>query len=468
MQAKLFLLALALPGVARAQDTSKPETSPEDADPAALQARIAELEAELAQVRDAESAAELKAMMLEARVQALESEGGASADEGIDTNTTFSSGNRSLQALNPEMSVVLDGGATVAMSGFDPATVPDLSGPYFRVADIHYQANFDPFSFFKANAELSPDGVELGEAYMVWTRGIPNTQITLGKFRQQFGVINRWHTPSLDQWDRPLAMNTILTPEGLNDIGLALDTTLPPLWAHSNRVLLQLTQGRNDQLFTGEEAFARPAVLLRLDNYWDLTDSTYLELGLSGMNGANHRPGMESEPVSVPAYDADGNPIALYDADGNALGPLTVTAEGPADDAWRTTWLGGADLTVSWSPLSAQRYRNLTWRTEALAAHKDTADGPIAASGFYTYVEDRVSEALSFGARYDWTQPFAADNAGLHLWQGVAYVSWWQSPWVRTRFQVQHMDGNVAGLEPVDRFTVQVVAAAGPHKHDRY
>jgi len=67
------------------------------------------------------------------------------------------------------------------------------TGAYFRVLGLHFQSNLDPFSFTKIAIEYNPFGLEFGEAYITWTKIFPGVGLTAGKFRQQFGVVNRWH-----------------------------------------------------------------------------------------------------------------------------------------------------------------------------------------------------------------------------------------------------------------------------------
>ncbi|NOZ84937.1 MAG: hypothetical protein GXP49_01485 [Deltaproteobacteria bacterium] len=353
----------------------------------------------------------------------------------LDTNTVFSSGNRALQALNPELSVVVDAGGRVKLINYDTKTFGDDSQFYFRVLGLHFQANLDPFSFFKAAIEFHTDGVELGEAYATWTNVVPGLNLTLGKFRQQFGVVQRWHAHSLDQFDFPLAITTLLGPDGLNQIGFSLEWIAPSLWADDQRLVLQVTNTSNEHLFNGQQ-FGVPAGLLHWSQYYDLSDSTYLEFGLTGMVGAN-------------------NKRNLTDDNGGRL-----------DEPWRTTTLAGSDLTVSWSPLHNERYKHLTWRSEFYWIGRETADGYLAAGGGYSYLDAGLSEALAIGVRGDLTQPYKVDNDGRWIWQAVGYLTWWESPWVRTRFQYAHKDGD--DQEPEDLFVIQVVFAAGPHKHDRY
>ncbi|HDZ59087.1 MAG TPA: hypothetical protein ENH47_03320, partial [Ignavibacteriales bacterium] len=269
----------------------------------------------------------------------------------------FKSGQRSLQAINPEISVIGDMyGQYIAN---DKSFTGDLrSGAFFRVLGLHFQSNLDPFSFIKAAIEFRPAGFEFGEAYMTWTNIFPGVGLTAGKFRQQFGVINRWHSHSLDQFDFPLALTTILGEEGLNQTGLSFDWIMPSIISDANTLTLQITDGQNEQLFSGD-MFSFPAGLLHLKNYWDLSRDTYLELGLTGMLGKNNQRG----------YDEEGNLIL---------------------ENSRLTALGGLDITVFWEPLNQARYHSFIWRTELYYANKKLMNDRIKAFGGYSYVEYKL------------------------------------------------------------------------------
>ena len=82
-------------------------------------------------------------------------------------------------------------------------------------------------------------------------------------------------------------------------------------------------------------------------------------------------------------------------------------------------------------------------------------------------------------ARLDWVEPDSKDWAnafdcshivtgkGPYRWQVGPYVTWWQSPYVRVRLEVDYGDGRHTG--PGELFIgLQIVFAAGPHKHERY
>jgi hypothetical protein len=229
----------------------------------------------------------------------------------------------------------------------------------------------------------------------------------------------------------------------LNQVGLSVDWLMPQLWAHANHLVLQVTNGQNDRLFAGE-FFSIPAVLLRLKSYYDLAESTYFELGLSGMLGWN-------------------NPRGKADESGELQ-----------SEAWRSTGLWGADWTLVWEPLRRAKYRNLLLRGELYGARKDLGDDQIQqAVGLYQSIQGKVSRRLELGARFDWTKPFVEDNEDQHLFSVQPYVTWWQSPWVRLRLHYAYSwseVGQATGIEEQrdHRLILQATFAAGPHKHERY
>ena len=346
----------------------------------------------------------------------------------------FKSGQRSLQAINPEISVLGDmyGQYIANENGFNEDF---RSGAFFRVMETSFQSNLDPFSLAKFIIELNPEGIEFAEGYMKWTKIFPNVGLTAGKFRQQFGILNRWHVHSLDQFDFPLALTTILGEEGLNQIGISFDWIMPSIFSDANNLIVQITNGQNEHLFSGE-MFSFPAGLLHLKNYWDLSKDTYMELGLTGMLGTNNQRG----------YDEEGNLIL---------------------EKTRLTALGGLDLTVLWEPLNQARYRSFIWRTELYYANKELISDRITAFGGYSYVEYKFHLQWQVGTRFDYTQPFQTNNSSKYLWQIVPYITWWQSNWVRLRLQYNLLNGTELPSAQ-NTLRLQIVFAAGPHKHDRY
>ncbi len=420
----IFLILFTWPMLTWAQTNGKVQTAKIDS----LLQKVQTLQKRLQALEEKQAQSELEKL----RAQALQA--AATSNPENEKPKVFKSGQRSLQAINPEISVTGDV-YTQGVLNNDGYVGAQRTGCYFRVIGLHFQSNLDPFSLTKIAVGIHPDGIELGEAYATWTNFLPNLSLTIGKFRQQFGVINRWHAHSLDQFDFPLALTTILGSGGLNQTGFSLDWLLPKLWANANLLTLQFTNGQNGHLFAGE-LFSFPTVLAHLKNYYDLNENTYLELGLSGMIGHNNRRGWLAD--------------SLF------------------SEHSRLTKLGGLDLTLTWEPVNRAHYHSFTWRSELFYADKELPFGKhIKALGAYSYVQYRFNERWYAGLRADYTQPFAENNSGKYLYQLVPYVTWWQSHWVRFRLQYNYLDGNAAG-QSNSILRLQLTWAAGPHKHERY
>lgn len=343
---------------------------------------------------------------------------------------TFREGSRSLQALNPEISVTGDM-LTRYLSDPPHSTEDARTGFRFRVLGLHIQSNLDPFSMAKVALEFSPEEIGVGEAYMTWINPFSRVNLTAGKFRQQFGIINRWHEHALDQVAFPLPIELYLGEEGLVQTGVSLSWLLPRLTASANELTLQITNSSNEHLFGGRE-YSPPATLFHFKNYYDLSRDTYLEWGISGIAGTNDN-----------------------------LGFTFARAH-------RWTYLGGLDLTISWSPVKRALYKGITWRSEIFYLNKQIETGSrIKALGGYSYMDYRLSRRFILGIRGDIAQPPVTENSDQFLWQVVPYLTFWQSEFVFLRFQFNHLEGYRIA-EKDNRFTLQIDWAVGPHKHERY
>lgn len=397
---------------------------------------------------------------IEALRQAARARAAEKPPEDRIQDTVFKSGGLGLQSLNPEISVAGDMFYRFVQS--QDEAYADLwqdndverSGFFFRVLDIHMESYLDPYTRFKAAVGVNEHGAHLGEGYITRYGVLPGVNLTAGKFRQQFGVVNRWHKHALDQVDFPMPLQEIFGPGGLNQTGVSIDWTMPPLFGSSQELTLQLTNSENPRVFGGE-FMSWPAGLVHYKNFRDLTKDLYLELGGTGLFGANDR-------------------WAWRDR----LGQLHD------DRSTRATIVLGADATLLWEPTDKMRYRNILWRSEFYYLNKhwptygnmDLGQDTIEAFGAYSYVQSRITRTLDIGFRADFYRPDTKHYYVPHLafteknpyrWLVAPYITWHQSPWVRLRLEYNHVDG--MHMDPAeDRIFLQCVFAAGPHKHERY
>ena len=316
-----------------------------------------------------------------------------------------------LNRLNPEIS----------LTGNVLAIASDLGREDLEVQEfeLDLQAALDPYSRTRLTVAMHGEEVEIEEGYIEYSSLPGGLELTFGKFRQQFGVLNRQHLHALPQTEYPAVLTTVFGEEGLGQAGISLRWLLPRPWASANELTLQLTDGSSDAF--GGEDFEHLAALVHLKNFWETGDATWFEWGLSGAAGE--------------------------------------TPEGGDSRVW------GTDLTHHWQPPSRAKYRELTWRTEVLLSQRDDPGGHRRdAWGGYSYLEGLVARNLYLGVRYDdVAEPLEPD---LRRRGFAPYVSWWQSEYVRLRGEFQRREDDAGDDE--NRFVLQLTWAAGPHKHETY
>ncbi len=415
-----------------------------DAEIAALKKQIDELSAVTTKQKAQDELTSLRQL---AEAKAREKPAAEEKPEEI----VFKSGSLGLQALNPEISVTGD----FLFSSRQDTTSTESSDFDFRTLGIHVESWLDPYTRFKAAIPVTENETSLGEGYITLYDIADDLNLTLGKFRQQFGVVNRWHKHGLDQVDFPLALRQIFGNGGLNQSGLSLDWMMPPIGDTSQQLTFQVTDGSNSRLF-GENARNRPSLLAHYKNYRDLSKDTYLEWGLTGLLGWNDE------------WDIQG---------------------GTKQNSSQMTTVLGADLSVLWEPTEKMRYRNIEWRSEAywlnkkLLAPDGSGSDNINAWGLYSYLQNKVSRTIDIGIRGDFYVPDTKSYANLsslpslsplavtgdnpYLWQISPYITWWQSPFVKFRLEYDYSNGKRID-NPEHIVWLQLIFSAGPHKHERY
>ena len=336
-------------------------------------------------------------------------------------DSSSTGGQRTLQALNPEISVT--GDATVRYSNDN--TNPNFNRLNLDGFELAIQHPLDPFSqarFFLIREE--EDGraeFDIEEGYISWESLPGNLGLKVGRFHTNFGKLNRFHKHALPWADRDLPTLTLFGEEGLRGNGISLSWLLPKLpIGDTHEVSFEVINNSNDLAFSGR-GFGDPLYTGRFSNYYDVNDNAYLEWGLS-----------------------------------------VATSHWDIDQQNRSTVLG-LDLSYRWEPLQRALYRSLELRSEFFYNARDRWPGGDV-FGMYASGEYQLSRRWYGGLRYQFSQ--LLENQDDHQWALAPYVTFWQSEWVRLRAQYDFVNKNFDKDE--NRFFLQFTWSLGPHKHEAY
>lgn len=330
---------------------------------------------------------------------------------GADTTPPRVAGRgRNLSLLNPEISVTGDLHAAVQTEGAQRDNFE------LHEVEFSFQAALDPYSHTKIFAGVHEDGIEIEEGYFYYT-GLPGRlRLDLGVFRQQLGELNRWHLHAVPETEYPLVLSTFTGDEGLAGAGASLYRAFAGLGTHE--VYAQVTAGANEVLFEGGN---RPAYLVHLKNFWQLSRSTYMQIGATGIYGTN------------------------------------------PDTALKTT-MAGLDFRFTWRPPARALYRDWTVRGEVYGLKKERGGAGDTRLGAYVGTTYRLGQRWIAGARYDYVE--APEGPAEITRQIVPSLTWWQSEWVFLRAEFTRRF-TPAGADR-NRLLLQAVWAIGPHKHETY
>jgi len=267
------------------------------------------------------------------------------AAEEVDTSTKYVSGTRMQAMLNPELSVTGDiffvGGEhekEEMLADHFELDIQSYLDPYTRMHVVigyhgpHHETSFGREDRDHEEEEHGHEGFGLGEGYITWFQLPGHTSLTVGRKRQQFGVLNRWHRHALDQANFPWVIQESFGPLGLAGTGVSVDWLMPRLWADTNELTVEIMNGNNDVAFAGSD-WKKPTFLAYLKSYWDISGDSYLEADLTGLHG-----------VTDHAGDLDHDFLAL-------------------------------DLAYDWYPAGRELYRGFTARGMLLRSWLDLEDG---------------------------------------------------------------------------------------------
>jgi len=201
----VLLIAASIPARSAAQQPTQRQLDSLAAEVRALRVRLDSLRAAVRAPRRATDTARAPVDEDLAGLRAA-----AAAAVGRDTTQTadtmsarrFSGRERNQAQLNPEI------GATGDVRAY--ATTRGVQQENFdaREFEVGFQSALDPYSHTKIFLSFESGGISVEEGYAYWI-GLPgHLRVDLGKYRQQFGELNRWHLHAVPELEYPLAIKT--------------------------------------------------------------------------------------------------------------------------------------------------------------------------------------------------------------------------------------------------------------------
>lgn len=346
-----------------------------------------------------------------------------------------------LNVFNPEITAT---GDVLALVRSDAADTDNFVAREFELA---LQANLDPYSRAKifvahhrhggqiepfvhaeegGGTEAEDDHgeeptTEIEEGYIEWVNLPGGFGLTVGKFRQRFGRLNRWHPHSLPAQQLPLPYIAFLGEEGLAQTGASVHWLLPIHGAGTYEVWTEVTRSEAETVF-GESSGV--SVLGHLNAFWQLSSATYFELGLSTLAGQHE------------------------------------TEEAESDFGGRVF---GVDATFDWTPPAQSRYRQVTLHGGVARSEGTDIVSGGDAWGAFAIGEMRFAQRWIAGGRWEWTENPADPTE--QTWLVSPSLTWWQSEFVRVRAAYEWVDR--VG-ERFGQLVLQTTFAMGPHKHENY
>jgi hypothetical protein len=322
-------------------------------------------------------------------------------------------GARPSNLLNPEISATGD----IRLVARDES--PQQDNGVAREFEFSFQSALDPFTKTKIFLTFADEEIGVEEGYIYWP-GLPgHLRLDVGKFRQQLGDLNRWHLHALPETEYPLVYQRFLGEEGLGGIGFSLYSTLPiSLAGGTHELWLQGTTAESEPLYAGGR---QPTFLGRVQNFWQLSRSSYAQLGFTATGGNNADVDLQSR-------------------------------------------LLGLDFRFTYRPPEAGTRRDVTFRAEGYRLHATEAGATTNRYGTFLDLQARRGPRWVFGLRYDYAQaPRGLDDTE---WRLTPVITWWQSEFVYLRLQGEHRNRDLEGDRNL--LTFQAVWAVGPHKHETY
>jgi hypothetical protein len=329
------------------------------------------------------------------------------ATPAVQAPTTAAPAPRSTLSTNPAISAIGDFRSSYTNVG--PRKV-DL---YFNQLELQVSSVVDPYARADFMYSFSKDmttgeiGADLEIATLTSLTLPYQLQLTLGKFKPVIGKINILHPHAFSFVDFPKLTSNYFDGEGMALEGASLSWLVPNPYDFYQELTIEA--GRvgaepNASLVRGENS--QLSYVSHLKNFFDVSDNSTLEFGITGLNGPNRF-----------GY---------------------------------STTMGGLDLTYKWKPVQYNVLQSFTWQNELLLSNMKLSDAAIAKThGAYSLAEYQFAQRWYVGGRYDYSQ--YPDDASRRDIAETALLRFQPTEFQIVALEFQHTDRNY------DRSTNQVI-----------
>jgi len=313
------------------------------------------------------------------------------------TNPPVAQQPRSTLSFNPDIGVIGDFRGSYISRGKRNI---DL---FLNETEVSLQATVDPYAradfflSFGRNPETGQYGVEVEEGYLT-TLSLPaRLQLKAGRFRSAVGRLNTVHPHALPFIDMPNAFVNYFGEEGLKDEGLSL-SWLMPTKAFYQELLFQVTSGYSESPAFARSDKNRLLYVSHLKNFFTINDDNTLEIGLTGISGAN--------------------------------------------DSARVTNMAAADITYKWKPVKLNTYHSLTWQSEMFFNHANLAENfSINSFGMYSFLQYQLAKRWFLTGRYDYAQKPYDKTMKENAFSLTA--GWYATEFSKIEFETKTTDDNI-------------------------
>jgi hypothetical protein len=349
--------------------------------------------------------------------------------------------------LLPDISAV---GDLIGDFSPDGSTQEDGRRLSVREVELALQAAVDPY--FRGDVFLGisdVEGIAIEQAFLTTTALPWALEAKLGRFLMPVGKQNTTHRHDLHTIEYPYVLQRFLGAEGLKGTGVSVSRIFAPLGFYQELIVSAIDAVGDDE---DEEEEGDPIVLAepinrrfsglgyhaRLRNYWDLSESSNLEVSGSVLTGER------AQPLAG------------------------VAADGVSGIAARQSVIG-ADVTYRWRPLQQGLYRSFIVQAEVMRQLNEVPDVPAGQTfagadrgftGAYAFARYQISRRGYLGSRFDWLED--PDAGGETLTAVSGYVEFFPSEFSKLTAAYERMNPeNGSGL---NRILLQATFALGPHK----